>query len=145
MKRLVILVWVSVVAAGSAYCESFPREVYAVTGQFAFYSDLATNVHDALIVAGTARNRRAKELFQVAETADCFNELADSVRTGWDVAVDYYAKIVSPTSWQDRVQFNLRLSLARNSDITDSTTLQDIVHVKPIREAALPAYRACQW
>jgi hypothetical protein len=84
----------------------------AVTPHFAFYSDFTTNLHDALLEAGRARGKGKPELFQAGDEASCFDELAPSLRTAWDLAVDYYAAIISSESWSDRQQVLIRLDLA---------------------------------
>ncbi len=123
-----------------------PGAPLAATPHFAFYSDLATNLNDALIAAGLARHRGEPERFHSGAEAPCFEGLPPSTRAGWDRAVDYYAEIVSPADWDDRRQYLLRLDLAgvdlREDDPRGRRYL-DIA--RGFRMAAAPAYEACHW
>jgi len=117
------------------------------TSHFAFHSDFATNLNDALIAAGTARNREAAELFHEggAEEA-CFAELAPSARAGWNLAVDWYAEIVSSTSWLGRQQFVIRMHLAGLEEAPPEARTERFLEIaEGVRRAAAPAYRACRW
>ena len=59
------------------------RALVATTPHFAFHSDLATNLNDALVVAGGARNGGKPELFHTgSEESPCFAELPPSARAG---------------------------------------------------------------
>ena len=69
------------------------------TPHFAIYSDFDTNLNDALINTGLARRGKKAELFQAGDEAACFGKLTPSARAAWNTAVDYYAKVVSPTNW----------------------------------------------
>lgn len=121
------------------------RAPVATTPHFAFYSDFATNLNDALIVAGSARSRGEPELFRAGEEESCFGELAPSARAGWNRAVDYYAEIVSPADWSDRPQHLLRMDLASLVETEDDRARQflDIAH--GFLAATTPAYEACRW
>ena len=61
-----------------------------VTTQFAFYSDLATNLNDALIVAANARRAKQPEPFSAGTEKACFDGLPARIRAGWTRAADYY-------------------------------------------------------
>ena len=74
------------------------RNPVATTPHFAFHSDFATNLNDALMEAGRARNKGNPELFQSGAEQSCFAELAPSARAGWNHAVDFYAEIISPAA-----------------------------------------------
>ena len=88
------------------------RTPVVTTPHFAFYSDFDTNLNDALIAAGGARKGGKPELFHSGAEASCFGKLPDSARAGWDGAVDYYTKIISPVDWTGRQQYLLRVQLA---------------------------------
>jgi hypothetical protein len=118
----------------------------AATPHFAFHSDIATNLNDALVVAGSARNDDKPELFHAgSEEGACFAELPPSVRAGWDLAVDYYARIISPVSWMKRQQYLLRVDLAGFDDEVDARARGFFDIARGFRAAALPAYEACRW
>lgn len=118
----------------------------ATTPQFAFYSDFETNLHDALLVAGASRQRERRELFQDdSDAASCFGRLAPSARTAWNLAVDYYAKVVSPKSWMSRQQVLPRFALIGHDDDFDDGDRRFVSIAVGLRQAAGPAYEACYW
>ena len=131
-------------AASPAHAEG--RMPVASTPHFAFHSDFATNLNDALIAAGAARNRSEPELFHAGDEEACFGELAPSVRSAWDRAVDYYAEIVSPSGSFDRQQYLLRADLAGFDHDRDDAGAQRYVDIaRAFRAAASPAYEECRW
>ncbi|HEX2165241.1 MAG TPA: hypothetical protein VHM02_14950 [Thermoanaerobaculia bacterium] len=133
-------------AATAGAAEGGGRAPVAATAHFAFHSDLATNLHDALLVAGRARGRGEPEPLRAGGEAECFAALAPAVRAGWERAVDYYAEVLSPTSWSDDEQFALRLALAGVEDGPDDQATKDVVRVtRGLLAAAQPAYEACRW
>lgn len=134
----------SVPAAGLARAET--RAPVATTPHFAFHSDFATNLNDALIAAGAARKRGEPELFHAGAEEPCFGELPPSVRSAWDRAVDYYAEIVSPSDAFDRQQYLLRADLAGfDHDRDDAGDARYVDIARAFRAAASPAYEACRW
>ena len=120
------------------------REPVATTEQFAFYSDFETNVNDALIAAGVARKSGRTELFSAGDEQACFEALAPSSQTGWNLAVDFYAEIISPHQFNDRQQSRIRLSLAGIEE-EDARALDFLDQAANFRRAASPAYKACRW
>jgi hypothetical protein len=126
--------------------ERAPRAPVATTPHFAFYSDFDTNLNDALVAAGVARKGGKPELFHSGAEVSCFGEMPPSARAGWDGAVDYYAKIVSPASWSDRQQYLLRVALAGfDEELKDAGARQFVEIAQGFRAAAKPAYQACRW
>ncbi len=122
------------------------RTPVATTPHFAFYSDFATNLNDALKTAGRARKKGGAELFHSGDETSCFEALPPSARAGWDRAVDYYEEIVSPASFGDRRQFLIRVALAGFDDeIRDQADRQYVAIAQGFLAAAAPAYRACRW
>jgi hypothetical protein len=116
------------------------------TPHFAVYSDLATNLNDALIAAGTARNDGEPELFHSGEEKSCLGELPPSVRSAWDRAVDYYAEIISPADSFDRQQYLLREDLAGFDEQREDAGVRRFVAIaRAFRAAASPAYEECRW
>jgi hypothetical protein len=80
------------------------------------------------------------------EEAACFAVLPASARAGWDGAVDYYAKIVSPAGWDGREQYLIRVQIAGFDDeLKDDDARQFVAIARGIRAAATPAYVACRW
>jgi len=120
----------------------------ATTPYFTFHSDLATNLHDALIAAGGARRAKKAELFQSAPEKACFEGLPAAERAAWNRAVDYYAEIVSPVQDTVREQQLPRLELAgvfKKEDLTDAADRRLIEITSAFRAAAAPAYERCRW
>lgn len=122
------------------------RVPVATTPHFAFYSDFDTNLNDALVAAGVARKSGKPELFHSGAEVSCFGELPPSARAGWDGAVDYYTKIISPADWLDRQQYLLRVELAGfDEELKDAGARQFVEIARSFRGAATPAYKACRW
>jgi hypothetical protein len=121
------------------------RTPLAETPHFAFYSDFAINLNDALIAAATERRFRRPELFQSGAEESCFSALPPSTRAGWGQAVDYYAEHVV-SSGSDREVYLLRLGLLGwDEDLRDTEDRQFVEITGNIRAAAAPAYEACRW
>jgi hypothetical protein len=95
--------------AGSA--QTSQRTPVLTTPHYSIYSDFETNLNDVLITTGLARKNDKPELFHEGDEKECFEKLPPSARAGWDGAVDYYAKIISPVEWNARQQFLIRLQL----------------------------------
>lgn len=121
------------------------RAVVATTPHFAFHSDFVTNIHDALLEAGRARRKGRAELFRTGEEAACFAGLAPSARTAWNLAVDYYAEVISPKTWSDRQQVLIRLDLAHVEALPDERDRRYVGIARSFMDAASPAYEACRW
>lgn len=117
----------------------------ATTPRFAFHSALATNLNDALIVAGTARNDGEPELFRSGTEESCFAELPPSARLGWDLAVEFFSEVVSPGGWRGRPQSLLRLDLAGLGGEPDERARRFLGITRGFLAASAPAYEACRW
>jgi len=114
------------------------------TPHFAFYSDLATNVHDALIAAATARRSKQPELFTAGDQKACFDEIAASDRDGWVRAVEYYT--AGRSTRVQRVLQRLELAgLVRRAGLSDAADRQFLEEWAAVRDAATSAYRQCRW
>ena len=121
------------------------RATVAATPHFA-YSDLATNLNDALIASGAARPRQTPELFHAGAEVDCFDNLPVAERAAWDRAVDYYAEIVSPAGNFGREQMLLRHQLASlEGDRQNAEDRRFLQIAGGFRSTAAPAYEACRW
>ena len=121
------------------------REPVAESMHFAFYSDFSMNVHDALLAAGVARNSEREELFRSGEEQACFDALSPSQQAGWDLAVDFYARVIAPHSFNDRQQALLRLQLAEIDNALDASGQAFLDQAGHFIAAATPAYRTCRW
>ena len=143
---MAILIAMEVTSVAAAGAQAPERAAVVRTTHFAFYNDLATNLNDALIQAGTSRRASRPELFHAGSDSTCFSRLPPSVRTAWNKAVDYYAEIISPADWVARQQYLLRLDLAGfPEELKDSSARQFVAIARAFREAAAPAYQACRW
>lgn len=131
-------------AVGSSSEELAPAPI-ATTDRFAFFSDLDTNLHDALIVAGAARREGKDELFLSGDEAACFGKLAPSARKGWSLAVDYYAEIVTKESWNGRAQVAMRYALGGFPSDGEERNRDLVAITRGMLAAAAPAYEACAW
>lgn len=116
------------------------RVAVVATPHFAFHSDFATNLHDALLEAGRARNKMKPELFQAGAEATCFNELPKHVQVAWFHAVNYYAEIVSPETWAQRQQYSIRVDLSGVEERDDPEDRRIVGIARSFRGAAAPAY-----
>ena len=138
----------AMILAGGTGLAQTARTPVATTPFFAFFSDFATNLHDALITAANARRRKVPELFQQGVEKACFDALPVAERAAWTGAVDYYAAIVAPSGYQGREQIFTRLSLAGIAALSDFNNDADRRFVQitaSMREAATPAYERCRW
>jgi len=133
--------------SGAALAAAAERAPVLTTPHFSFYSDLDTNLNDALIAAGVARKGAKPELFHSGDEAACFAGLPPSARAAWEGAVGYYAEIVSPADFGDRRQFLLRMQLAGfDPEWTKEPADRQFVEIaRSFRAAAISAYTACRW
>lgn len=144
--RIVSAVSVFLIAAGAVQGQAHNLAPVATTTHFAFYSDFATNLNDALVAAGTARKFGRPELFYSGAEASCFERQRSSAQVAWNQAVEYYSKIISPAAFNDKRQYLLRAHLAafeQQSD--DAMDVQFIGIANSFMAAARPAYEACRW
>lgn len=131
---------------GATLARQTGRSPVAASAYFAFYSDLDTNINDALVAAGLARKNGKPELFHSGDEVPCFEKMPPSVSAGWDAAVSYYAKVISPSDWSSREQYLLRAQLAGFDDqLANPEDRQFAEIARSFRGAATPAYTACRW
>ena len=138
------------VIAPSAGLAQTPGRAAAVatTSHFAFYSDFATNLNDAVIAAGAARRAKKPELFHSGAETACFDGLPTAERAAWNRVVDYYAEIVSPAQYTAPVQALPRLELAgilTKEDLTEATERRFLEIANGFRRAAASASERCRW
>jgi hypothetical protein len=142
MARIVIIA--TLLASSVASAQDSRSSVVLTTKHFVFHSDIATNVHDALIVAATSQRAKQSEAFAAGAEKACFDGLPAADRSQWARAVDYYAAGKS-TNFQ-RLLMRLDLAgLLRRDGPGDAATWQLLDEVAAIRMAATPAYRQCWW
>jgi len=146
LRTRVVAVALIVAAASSSFAQDpAARAAVATTPHFAFHSDFRTNINDALLEAGRARRKGNPELFLTGAEATCFEGLAPSIRTAWNLAVDYYAEVISPKKWSDRQQVLIRFDLARVEELSKERDLRYVGIARSFMDAATPAYEACRW
>jgi len=139
---LVLVVTIARVVAAAQQPTGSAAEL--TTTQFAFFSDLATNVNDALIAAAIARRAQQPDPFASSADKACFDRLPSTDREGWTRAVDSYVAGTS-TNFQ-RVLRRLELAgLVRRDELSDATNRQFLEEAAALRNAATPAYRQCRW
>lgn len=133
-------------APNASLGEERERAPIATTPHFAFYSDFATNLNDALIAAGDARRRGRQELFQSGPDKDCFDALPVAERAAWERAVDYYAEIVAPSGNFGREQMLLRRELVEYEEETEKPEDQRFIGIaRGFLDVAAPVYESCRW
>jgi hypothetical protein len=145
--RLLLVALVAATFAPTVAAQS-ARTPVTTTTHFAFYSDFATNLHDALITAGNARRRKQTELFQQDAEKACFDALPAAERSAWNGGVDYYAAIVAPSGFNGREQLFTRFWLAGIARLSDYRTDADrrfVEITEAMRSAAATAYQQCRW
>lgn len=141
-----ILAFLSCLPAEIAAIEGAVRTPVLLTPHFAFYSDLATNINDALIATGIERKFDRQEIFQTNPEALCFEKLPPSARAGWNYSVDYYQEFISPAKFNDRAQYLLRMNLAEHDEqIRGEGSKQFIGTTRGFMDAASTAFSSCRW
>ena len=75
-RTVLVLIAAAVTLASAAAGPQAPDDKpFAATPYFAFYSDFAINLNDALIAVGVARRAKRTELFQSGAETLCFDAL----------------------------------------------------------------------
>lgn len=133
-------------APAAVFGEAGERATVSTTPHFAFYSDLATNLNDALIAAGRARAAGEAEPFHGGPEKACFDGLPPAERAGWNGAVGFYTEVVSPAGTFGREQMLVRYQLAGIPGAEESDEDRRLVEIaRGFRAAAAPAFEACRW
>ena len=123
-----------------------PRTAVLTTPHFAFHSDFEPNLNDALIAAGLARKAGKPEIFHAGLEAPCFAGLPESARAAWDGAVDYYARVISPSGSNSQPQYLVRVQIVGfDEELKEPENRQFAEIAQHFRAAAAPAYRSCRW
>ncbi|PYR36620.1 MAG: hypothetical protein DMF90_09435 [Acidobacteria bacterium] len=108
------IVLITMLLASSTASAQDRSSVVLTTKHFAFHSDIATNVHDALITAATARRAKQPELFATGAEKACFDGLPAAHRSQWARAVDYYTAGKSTNLQRLLMRFDLAGFLRRD-------------------------------
>jgi hypothetical protein len=145
MRSTLIFVAMLLAIPGSGLAQPERPPAVVTTPHFAFFSDVAANLNDALIAAGRAQRAKAQELFQAGTEKACFDKLPAAERAGWARAVDYYAEIIVPFDINAREQILFRLELMAGSDWATGNDRTFMAIARSIRAAAMPAYERCRW
>lgn len=113
------------------------------TPHFAFYSDLRTNTHDALIAVATARRSQRPGPFS-ADEETCFKSAPDAERQAWDRAVDDY--VAAKSTRQQRLDERWLLAgLIRVDTVGNAGDSEFLRRWSALLDAATSAYRRCRW
>src|SRR4029453_19133631 len=135
---------IAMIGPALATAQTASSSAVLTTPHFAFYSDVATNLHDSLITAAVARRSQQPEPFSTGTAKTCFDGLSASDRDGWLPAGDYYTAGKS-TRFQ-RVLQRLELAgLVQRDGLNDSSDRQFLEEAAAVRNAAASAYRQCRW
>jgi hypothetical protein len=144
MKTTFLVLVVTIAPLVAAAPQTTGSAAVLTTIHFAFFSDLTTNVNDALIAAAIARRAQQPDPFAGGVDKVCLDRLPSADREGWTRAVDSYVAGTS-TSFQ-RVLRRLELAgLVRRDLLSDATNRQFLEEAAALRDAATPAYRQCRW
>jgi hypothetical protein len=143
--RILIAVSVLLALPGPSLAQPERPRAVASTPHFAFFSDPAVNLNDALIAAGRGRRAKSQELFQTGPEKACFDRLTAAERAAWARAVDYFAEIVVPFAINAREQILFRIELMAGSDWATGDDQTYMAIARSIRAAAMPAYERCRW
>ena len=108
----------------------------AASRTFVFYSDLATNLHDFLVL-----NARSPE--PVEPRPECFAGLRVEQRAAFEHARDYYKQAFS-TGAGDLVLLSMRWRLAKLGEVSLADPSQIAATLAELAPAT-PAYEACWW
>jgi len=121
-----------------------PSAAILSTPHFAFHSDFATNLNDALVTDFVARRGGQPGLFDRGAEKACFDQLAEEERAGWARAVEYYR--TNQSTQFHRALLRLELAgLVQRDKLTDAATRDALEAFATARMSATAAYRKCLW
>jgi hypothetical protein len=145
---IALMTTVTLGSPSAGFAQAPSHASVARTPHFAFHSDFATNLNDALIAAGVARRASKVEIFQSGSEKACFDALPAAERAAWNRTVDYYTEIISPARFFAREQMVPRLELAgvvKKETLVDAGEQRFLEIARGFRAAAAPAYERCRW
>jgi hypothetical protein len=133
LARIVLIVALLVPGVASAQDSRSP--VVLMTQHFAFYSDLANNVNDALAAASGARRAKQPELFASGPEKTCLDGLPSADRERWERAVAYYTDSKATGFQIVLLRFKLA-GLQQRFGMDDKANLQYLDEIAAVREGA---------
>jgi hypothetical protein len=114
------------------------------TPQFAFHSDVATNLNQTLIADFVARRDGRGAVFASGADQACFDRLPAAARAGWARAVEYYRTNTSTPG--QRVLLRLQLAgIGDPAELNDAANRTLLEAFARARADADTAYRRCLW
>ena len=144
LKKTLLVLTIAIAPTAAAAQQAGGTAAVLTTRHFAFFSDLATNVNDALIAAANARGAKQPDPVADGEGKACFDSLSVDDRQGWARAVDYY--VAGKSTRFQRILLRLELaSLVQRDGVSDPANRQVLGEFAAMRAAAAPAYRRCRW
>lgn len=132
------------VVPGTAAAQNPRSSLVLTTKLFAFHSDLATNVNDALVAAAGARRAKQPEPFASGPERACLDRVPSAERERWERAIAYYTDSKA-TNFQIVLLRFILAGLPQRYGMDDKANLQYLDEITAIREAATPAYVKCRW
>ena len=129
---------------GVASAQNAQSSLVLTTKHFAFHSDLATNVNDALTAVAGARRAKQPEPFASGPEKVCLDGLPSAEREGWERAVAYYTDSKATNFQIVLLRFKLA-GLQQRYGMDDTSNRQYLNDISAVREAATPAYVKCRW
>jgi hypothetical protein len=114
------------------------------TQHFAFYSDFAVNLNDALVVDFIASRDGRPGLFATGPEKACFDALPEADRAGWARATEYYRANRSTPAQLLLLRLELG-GLVQRELLPEGTNRQVLEAFATARGDAVAAYRQCRW
>jgi hypothetical protein len=114
------------------------------TPHFAFYSDFAVNLNDALVVDFLASRDGRPGLFATGADKACFDALPEADRAGWARATEYYRANRSTPAQLLLLRLELG-GLVQRELLPEGTNRQVLEAFATARGDAAAAYRQCRW
>jgi hypothetical protein len=132
------------VVPGLASAQNPQSSLVLTTKHFAFHSDLANNVNDALANIAGARRAKNPEPFASGPEKACLDGLPAAERERWERAVAYYTDSKATGFQIVLLRFKLA-GIPQRYGIDDKANVQYLDEITAVREAATPAYVKCRW
>jgi hypothetical protein len=114
------------------------------TQHFAFHSDFAANLNDALVVDFIASRDGRPGLFATGAEKECFDALPQTSRAGWTRAAEFYR--ASRSTPAQLLLLRLELGgLVQRELLPEGPGRQLLEAFATARSDAAAAYRQCRW
>src|SRR5688500_18964292 len=121
-----------------------PSNAVLTTQHFAFHSDFAVNLNDALVVDFIASRDGRPGLFATGAEKACFDALPESSRAGWARAAEYYRANRSTPAQLLLLRLELG-GLVQRELLPEGASRQVLEAFATARSDAAAAYRQCRW